>query len=193
MGKIGKISKGIKDFMYILSQILVVISDVFCIISMLNKNKKRVVFFLILSSILFATHYLCLGGWTGACIAFVELVFLILMYILEIKNKTKYNIYLSMSTILITIVVSIATWDSWISVLPMLAMIIYLTAMMSKNIIIVKVGTFVRIILNGIYMLLLQSYFGAGLSVVILIFTIVGIVNDYKNKIGLNPKDQIEL
>lgn len=168
--------------MYILSQILVVISDVFCIISMLNKNKARIVFFLMLSTILFACHYLCLGGWTGAGIAFVELVFLILMSVLEAKDKTKYNIYLSISTILITLVVSIVTWDSWISVFPMLAMIIYLTAMMFKNIIVVKSGTFIRLTLNGIYMLLLQSYFGAGLSIVILVFTIVGIVNDYKNK-----------
>jgi hypothetical protein len=31
-------------------------------------------------------------------------------------------------------------------------------------------------------MLLLKSYLGAGLTIVILIFTIIGIVKDYKNK-----------
>lgn len=168
--------------MYILSQVLVVLSDLFCIVSMLNKKKKNIVFYLILSTILFAGHYMCLGGWTGAVIALVELVFLILMYVLEIKEKTKYNKYLSIGAMIITIVLSILTWNTWISLLPMLAMIVYLTVMMFTNVIIVKSGTFIRLVLNGIYMLLLKSYFGAGLSVIILIFTIVGIVKDCKTK-----------
>ena len=169
--------------MYILSQILVVLSDLACIISMLSKKKKNVVFFLIISTILFASHYICLGAWTGATIAILELVFLNLMYILEIKEKTQYCTYLSIGTMIITVVLSIITWDTWISVLPMLAMVIYLTAMMFKNVIIVKSGTFIRLVLNGIYMLLLKSYFGAGLSILILVFTIVGIVNDYKSRL----------
>lgn len=176
--------------MYILSQILVVLSDLACIVSMLSKKKKNVVFFLIISTILFASHYVCLGAWTGAAIGLVELVFLILMYILELKDKTGYSTYLSIGTMIITIVLSIITWDTWISLLPMLAMIIYLTAMMFKNVIIVKSGTFIRLTLNGIYMLLLKSYFGAGLSIVILIFTIIGIVKDYKSKKEIEIKTE---
>ena len=164
--------------MYILSQILVVFSDLFCIISMLKSKKKNVVFFLILSTILFASHYICLGGWTGAAIAFVEILFLVFMYILEVKNKTKFNIWLSMGTIIVTVILSIVTWAGWISVLPMLAMVIYLITMMFKNVVIVKSGAFIRIALNAVYMLLLSSYFGAGLSLVILGFTIYGIFKD---------------
>lgn len=148
---------------------------------MLGRKKKQIVFFLIISTVFFASHYLCLQAWTGACIGFVELIFLILMYVLEIKDKTKYSPYLSIGTMAITIILSIITWDTWISILPMLAMIIYLTAMMFKNVIVVKSGTFIRLILNGVYMLLLKSYFGAGLSVLILIFTIVGIIRDNKS------------
>lgn len=40
-----------------------------------------------------------LGGWTGVIIGFVKLVFLITMYILGIKDKSKYNLYLSIVTI----------------------------------------------------------------------------------------------
>ena len=168
--------------MYTLSQILVAISDLFLITSMLNKKKKNVVLFLILSTILFALHYICLNAWTGAVIALVELIFLIVLYILEKYDKTKYNLYLSIETIIITIILSIITWNTWISILPMLAMIIYLITMMFTNVIIVKSGTFIRLILNALYMLLIKSYFGAGLTIVILIFTIIGIVNDVKNK-----------
>lgn len=168
--------------MYILSQILVCISDVFLIISMLSKNKKNIVINLILSTLLFVSHYICLAAWTGAGIGIAEIVFLLIIYFLEKNNKEKYNVYVSIATILITLIISLLTWAGWISILPMLAMTIYLIAMMFKNIIIVKTGTFLRLIFNAIYMMLLKSYFGVILSVVILIFTIVGIVRDYQTK-----------
>ena len=164
--------------MYILSQILVSFSDLFCIISMLSNKKKNVVLFLIVSTILFASHYICLGGWTGAAIAFIELAFLIIMYLLEVKSKTKFNPLVTTITIVVTVAVSVLTWGGWISVLPMFAMVIYLITMMFKNVVIVKSGAFIRIALNAVYMFLLASYFGAGLSLVILGFTIYGIIKD---------------
>ena len=157
---------------------------------MLNKKKKNVVLYLLISTVLFASHYMCLGAWTGAAIGMIELVFLNLMYILEIKDKTQYCTYLSIGTMIITVVLSIITWDTWISLLPMLAMVIYLTAMTRKNVIIVKSGTFIRLVLNGIYMLLLKSYFGAVLSILILVFTVVGIVNDYKSRKEIEIKTE---
>ena len=57
-----------------------------------------------------------------------------------------------------------------------------LTSMIFTNVIIVKIGAFIRLALNALYMLLLGSYFGAGASIVILICTIVGIVLDVKSK-----------
>ena len=174
--------------LYILSQFFVIVSDVFFIFSMLSKKKKNIIFYLVFSTILFALQYICLGGWTGAGIAGIELVFLFVMYYLEIKDKTKYNVYVSLITIVATIAISILTWDGAISLIPMFAMIAYLIAMMFKNVIIVKSGTFVRLILNGIYMLLLSSYFGVALTFVIIAFTIWGIVRDNQAKKQVETK-----
>lgn len=166
--------------MYILSQILVGISDIFCIMSMLNKQKKNIVILMVLSTLLFAMHYVCLGGWTGAGIGFIEIVFLLLLYLFEIKGKTKYNFYLSIVTIILCVIISIITWSSWISILPMLGMVVYLFLMMFENVMVVKSGALFRFVFNGTYMILLKSYVGAGLSLVILGFTIYGIIKDYK-------------
>ena len=89
--------------MYVLSQVLIVVSDILCILSMLNKRKKNIVFYLILSTIMFGLHYCCLHAWTGAAIAGVELIFLIVMFILESKNKVQYNSLLSILTIIATV------------------------------------------------------------------------------------------
>ena len=64
--------------------------------------------------------------------------------------------------------------------LPMLAMIVYLLGMIFTNVIIVKATTFIRLILNAIYMILITSYLGAAFSGVLLIFAIIGIVRDVK-------------
>ena len=141
---------------------------------------------------LFVLHYIFLGGWTGAAIGAVELVYLILMYVLEATGKTKYNIWLSLATMIATVTLSILTWANWFSLLPMIGMIEYLITMMFKNVIIVKSGTFVRIALNAAYMFLLKSYFGAALSVAILVFAIVGIVRDGKSK-EKETKKEVEL
>lgn len=135
---------------------------------------------------------MCLEAWTGAAIAMVELIFLIIMFVLETKNKIQYNTLLSIITIVVTVVLSILTWESWVSALPMSAMIIYLLAMMFENVIIVKSGTFIRLILNSTYMLLVKSYFGSAVSVFILVFTIYGIIRDNKEKNKVN-NDKVEI
>lgn len=167
--------------MYILSQVLVVIADVIFIVSMLGKQKKNIVFLLIISTVFLAFHYLFLNAFSGMAISLVEMIFLIVMYILELTKKTQYNIYASIIGIVATIVLSIITWDSWISLLPMFAMISYISTMIFQNIIIVKSGTMVRLILNAIYMFILGSYFGAGFNVLIIIFTVIALINDSKN------------
>ena len=149
---------------------------------MLNNKKKNIVLFLIISGVLFSTHYICLGAYTGAAIGIIEIVFLLVMYVLELKGKTKYNVLCSVITICLTVVMSSLTWDTWLSLLPMFAMVVYLIAMLFANVIIVKSGTFIRLALNGLYMFLLKSYFGAALSVVILVCTIIGIIKDFKEK-----------
>ena len=172
---------GVK-FMYIMSQVLVCFADLFYVVSMLNKNKKGLVFYLIISDILFATHYMCLGGWTGAATIFVDVVYLAIVYILEKKNKSKYNIYVTIGAMLITILLAILTWNTALSLLPMFSMLIYLTTMIFSNVVIVKAGALIRNTLNVIYMFILASYLGAGLEVCLMISAIVGIIINIKNK-----------
>jgi hypothetical protein len=168
--------------MFILSQILVCVADLFYVISMLNKKKNGLVFYLIISDILFAGHYLCLGGFTGAATIFVDVAYLAIMYILEKKDKTKYNAHVTVGAMIITIILSILTWDTALSLLPMFSMLIYLATMIFSNVVIVKTGALVRNTLNVIYMLILTSYFGAGLEVCLMISAIIGIILNMRAK-----------
>ena len=127
--------------MYIASQVLVCLADVLYIISMLTKKKISLVMFLFFSDILFATHYFLLdGGLTGAATIMVDVVYLVVMYVLEKYNKTKYNFLTTIIAMIITVVLSIVTWQGAISIMPMMSMLIYLTTMIFTNVIIVKSG-----------------------------------------------------
>ena len=175
--------------MYILSQILVFVADGFYATSMLTKNKTGLMLFLFLSNILFATHYLLLGGLTGAIIVYIDALYLLVSFILNKKNITKFNLPLTFITMACVIAMAVVTWQGAISLLPMFSMLSYLTAMLFNNVIIVKSGAFLRNTLNVIYMLILTSYLGAGLEICLMISAIVGIVLNYKNKKATTVND----
>lgn len=169
--------------MYILSQVLVVIADILFVASMFTKKKSWLVLLLFLSDIVFASHYLCLdGGLTGAITIFIDSAFLIIMYLLEKFNKTKFNLIPTVITMILTITFSILTWQGAISLLPMFSMLIYLTGMIFTNLVFVKSGALVRNILNIIYMFLITSYIGGSLEICVAISSLVGLILTIKNQ-----------
>ena len=171
--------------MYVFSQILVFIADAFFVASMFSKKKTWLVAFLFASDILFASHYLCLGGFTGAITIYVDAVYLIVMFLLEKFNKTKFNLIPTITTMIIMIVSCSLTWQGPISLLPMFSMLIYLTGMIFTNLIFVKAGAMIRNLLNACYMFAIASYVGASLELCLMICALVGVVlaiKHYKQK-----------
>ncbi len=166
--------------MYILSQIFVVLSDLLYVVSMQAKKKSLLVFILFVSDVLYGLQYLFLGGITGAIVIFIDSVYLVVIYLLERYNKTKYNLIPTLTAILLTIVCSIITWEGVISLIPMIAMVVSFASMNDKNIIIVKSGALIRNVLNLVYMIILASIFGAIGQVALMIATTIGIIISVK-------------
>ena len=168
--------------MYILSQVLVIIADILFVASMFTKKKAWLVALLFISDIVFASHYLCLsGGLTGATTIFIDAVYLIVMFLLDKHNKTKFNLIPTIIVMALTLTFTIITWQGLISLLPMFSMLIYLTGMIFTNLVFVKSGALCRNILNIIYMFLIASYVGASLEICVAISTIVGLILTIKN------------
>ena len=113
----------------IISQILIIIADVFFAMSVFSKSKVRVALWLIISDIFFGVHYFFLGGFTGAYIIFADIIFLTILYFTNKYNKNKFNILFSIIFACISITITIFTWNGIISLLPMLGMTIYFLGM----------------------------------------------------------------
>lgn len=177
---------------YVLSQILVVIADICFVFSMFSKKKSGVVVFLLCSDVIFALHYFLLNSGTGAAILILDATFLMVEFILEKTNKTKFTPIAIVVAMLGTIILTILTWNGFISLLPMFAILSYLVGMLFNNVVIVKFGTLVRNLINIVYLLILASYIGAGLEFCLMISAIVGmvlsVIRNKKKIISENPE-----
>jgi len=161
---------------YIFSQVLVCIADLSFVFSMLSKSKLKLTIFLLGSDVLFSTHYLLLGAYTGSIIVFIDAAFLIVAFLLQNYNKDNFVSLACFTASVCVTIATILTWSGAISLLPMFAILSYLFAMNFKNLIIVKVGTTIRNVFNIVYVFLIGSYVGALLECCLLINSIVGTI-----------------
>lgn len=168
--------------MYIASQILVVIADMFYVISMFAKNKKNLLLYLILSDLLFGAHYFLLKAFTGGYILLVDIAFLILTYIFNQKKNNKAIIITGSISAVLSIIIGVFTWAGAISLLPMIGMTIYFVGFCVDKLVVNKISCSVRNLCNVIYMLILASYVGASLEIVLMISAIVGSIINLKHK-----------
>ena len=178
--------------MYILSQVLVGFADLLYVCSMISKKKSWLVVFLIFSDILFALHYLCLNALTGCFSIFVDVMFLIVIFLLEKFRKEKYNLLATIFAMIAIVAICVLTWNGPISLLPLFSMLIYLTGMIFTNVVFVKAGAMCRNILNIVYMVLITSYVGAGLEFALMLSAIIGIILNIKNKTAVDLNKDCE-
>ena len=165
----------------IISQILIIIADVFFAMSVFSKSKVRVALWLIISYIFFGVHYFFLGGFTGAYIIFADIIFLTILYFTNKYNKNKFNILFSIIFACISIIITIFTWNGIISLFPMLGMTIYFLGMGISNLVYTKLALGIKNLCNIIYMFILASYIGAGLEIILMACSIIGSIRDYKS------------
>lgn len=168
--------------MYIASQILVVIADIFYVISMFAKNKKNLLLYLILSDLLFGAHYFLLKAFTGGYILLVDIAFLILTYIFNQKKNNKAIIITGSISAVLSIIIGVFTWAGAISLLPLIGMTIYFVGFCVDKLVVNKISCSVRNLCNVIYMLILASYVGASLEIVLMVSAIVGSIINLKHK-----------
>lgn len=153
--------------MYILSQVFVCISAIFFILSVFSKSKIKILFWLIISDIFFATHYLILGGFTGSYIVLTDILFLITSFFLKKNNKEKAMIYIGIIFACLSIIIGIFTWQGIISIFPMIGMTNYFVCMGINNLFVNKISLAINNTTNTIYMFLLKSYVGAIINAVL--------------------------
>ncbi len=112
------------DVLYILAQLFAFVACGLNVISMQCKKRKSILFFLILGNIIGAVGLIFLKAYAGALIQFVFGVETIINYVLEIKGK-KNTPMLVAFYILLSVIVSIITFESYIDIIPLVSAILH--------------------------------------------------------------------
>ena len=111
--------------MYIVIQIIGFIAFLVSLIAYQRKSKKDILLCMVLSNIINLVHYLLLGAYSG-CITKLIAIVRDSFIVLKEKNKKLSSILFLIIFILIYTGVSIYTYTNILSLLPLIAAIIYI-------------------------------------------------------------------
>ena len=116
----------------IIIQIVGAIAFILLSISYYKKEKDKILFYQILSYIMFTIHYYMLGGLTGAMCNFIGLIAFIIIYIFD-KYKFANKKILIYSIIPFLVVISLITYENIFSLFPIIASVIAIASFLSDD------------------------------------------------------------
>ncbi|MBR2241063.1 MAG: YgjV family protein [Clostridia bacterium] len=137
----------------IIGNIIALIASILMVLAGLQKKKKKILFIQIIQIALSVISNLVLGGYTGAIINALSCVRDILCY--KDKMGTKEKIII----IILAVGLSLAFNNlGWIGLLPLIATVVYITFMNTKDVVKFKLLIIFSMVMWLIYDLYIKSY-----------------------------------
>jgi hypothetical protein len=168
--------------MFIIAQFFGILVLVTNVLSMQMKNKKQIIFMFILANLFASINFLLLQGYSGAIICFFSIIQTFINKVFEKQNKKVPKVVIGIYAV-ISIILGIITFNSFIDIVPIICSILYsLTIIQDKEKNIRKISL-VNIILWVIYDVICKAYTAAISDLLMTVSTVVGMYRfDYKNK-----------
>lgn len=118
--------------MFIVAQIIGILLIILNVISMQLKNKKNIVFVLLIINLLAAINLMMLGSYTGSIICFFAAVQVIINSFFERKNKEISKVILGFYVI-ISITCGVITYKTMFDILPIISSILFTITIIQKK------------------------------------------------------------
>ena len=147
---------------FILAQIFAFLSSMCLLISFWQKKRKQILFFQILDSSFDILQYFLLGAYTGSLISFLGATRAYTF------SKTDNKCFLVLFLLLYTIA-SIITFNGLISIIPLIAALIYTTVTWNKKEKNIRLFSILVFVLWFIYDILVQAYVSSVTDIVLII------------------------
>ncbi len=170
---------------YVLSQIFTIITYILLAITYYAKDRKTVLTISFLSLITNGLAYVFLNAYTGLAMCFIALIRNIVFLIDEKKNGksekiTKKDIIILIVLYVIATVFAIITYDGPLSLLSVIATMLYTYSVWQKKTEVYKMLGIPIGILWILYNLYVKSIFGIILETILLICSITGYILEKK-------------
>ena len=172
---------------YILSQVFIILNYVFLVITYQLKKKDKILFFNIASQTSAGLSYVCLGAYTGLAMSIISIFRNIVFIINEKKNGvtekvTVNEILLLFVVYALTIVLSVVTFNGFLSLMSVFATMLYTFSVWQKSTRIYKfLGVPISILWIS-YNIYIKSIFGIILEFILMSSAVIGFIRERKQK-----------
>ena len=172
---------------YIVSQVFGIGAFIVSLIAYHRKSKKTILGSMVCSNILNLIHYLLLGAYSG-CITKVLAIFRDFFIILKEKYSKLSSILFLFMFIALYITASVLTYKGILSILPLLAALIYIIFIWNGSENRIKKVAFFCYFLWLIYNIFVLSIAGIISNIISIISTFIAIINARKKEINMDAK-----
>ena len=163
----------------IATQIIGFIAFAVSLIAYHRKDKKKIIGNMVISNILNIIHYLLLGAFSG-CVTKLIAIFRNCFIILKEKHSKLSNTVYLILFIIVYVVATIFTYDSILSILPLLAAIIYTICIWNGSEIKIKKTAFLCYFLWLIYNIFVLSIPGIVSNTISILSVLIAIIKRQK-------------
>lgn len=178
---------------YILSQILVCLAYFCFAMTLVTKNRTKIMIFNFCATTSFCLSYLFLFAWSGVVSNLISMLrnvvfFLITKYTASSKNTKLYELLGFIFIVLIYAISSIFTYDGVLSLMPIIASICYTYGIWQTNNLVYKIITILNSVFFVIYNAYVNSIMGVVFESVIIVCGIIATIKQY----GPRKKEEIK-
>lgn len=178
------------EVMFILAQILAIVGFALTTLSLQFKKKSSILGMQIASNVAYMFEYICLGAFSGGITFVIGTIRNITYYILE-KKKYKPNLIVLFTFIILLVLGGILTYENLISILPIIAVVIWTIVSWQEHPKWMRVGEAFICVIWIIYDLIVGAYTGMITEFIILGSSIIGIIrNDIPKKSNLQKEQK---
>lgn len=167
-------------FKFIFAQIVGAIALIILMISFQKNKKETLLKYQTVSSLLYALQYLLLNAYTGC---FMNLICMIRNFIFNKYKNKKVPIYWLLIVVTTMVILSLISYIGLISLLPMIAVVIYSIAIWIGKLKVVRIVNVISCILFIIYNIKVVAISGLIATIIEMLAALVAIIRyDIKRK-----------
>jgi hypothetical protein len=174
---------------YYIAQLFGTLGLIVMILSLFQKNKNKMLIFIIFNGIFFGCQYLLLKAYSGM---FSNFFGILRTYVCKEKeNKKKLEKWYVLTFFIIGyLIIGYISYDGYISLLPIVAELIYVLTLWQKSVKRIRCGTLAMVILWLVYDIIVKAYPSMLTDIIVIISTLMAIyVNDIKKK-GIDKNEK---
>lgn len=165
------ISWSMKDY-FLIAQIFGILAFLVSIISVLQKNRSKYIYFNLTQNVFSGVQYFFLSKIIACYLCGLTIIRLIVYNFKDRYNKIAYIIILIVF-VTANILISLINFSVWYDIFPIIASTLVCFSVWQNSIVFIKIAVIITKVLWGIYACITRAYFSIAMDIFMIIWTII--------------------